>query len=94
MSKVRLAQLYREFNEQFWSGRLPQYRVAFHSLPGNLLGECLTDRKLIRIAPSLKGKPDQLRRTLLHEMCHIGTGTGHGKRFQAALMRLAEQGED
>ncbi len=94
MRQVNLAQLYREFNQQFWNGRLPEYRVMFHSLSGNVPGECLTDRRLIRIDPSLKSKPDALRRVFLHEMCHVGTGTGHGKKFQAALMRLAKQGED
>jgi hypothetical protein len=38
--------------------------------------------------------PEEVRRVLLHEMCHakIGRG-GHGKRFLAELQHLVEMGE-
>ena len=60
---------------------------------GTMLGQyglCRQEKQTILIRPGLDG--NDLRETLLHEMCHIGS-TGHGKRFQAKLARLASLGE-
>ena len=86
----KLTQLYRELNQRFWNGRLPDYRVRFCKLPVGKKGECLSERGLIRLTVGLE--EDELRRTLLHEMCHIGCHY-HGQKFLARLIRLAEQGE-
>jgi hypothetical protein len=84
-----LTQLYNELNRQFFNGRLPRYRVTFYKAMTKQ-GWCISERRLIRLSPSL---PDaQIRKVLLHEMCHIGT-PDHGKRFQAKLARLAALGE-
>ncbi len=83
--------LYHKLNKQFFSNRLPRYRVVLCNLRGSLHGECLPERRLIRIDRSLDS--GTMRSTLLHEMCHIGC-LGHRPRFQAKLMRLAKQGEE
>lgn len=53
-------------------------------------GQCDTGRQRILLRRGLS--PDEVRRCLLHEMCHIGA-PGHGQRFQAKLRRLVERGE-
>ncbi len=86
-----LAVLDNGFNQAFFLGRLPRYRVrrACFDAPGQY-GLCRQEKQTILIRPGLDG--NDLRETLLHEMCHIGS-TGHGKRFQAKLARLASLGE-
>ena len=81
--------LFDEFNRKYFRDRLPRYRVRFvgarHS---GWRGDCDPKRRMIRLAGD-RSFVDP--RTLLHEMCHIGT-PDHGKRFQAKLLRLAAQG--
>lgn len=93
----RLVEIYNELNGRFFSGILPKFKVVYSNNfsdgfdPGQL-GECDEKRRLIRISPALREAPGQLRKMLLHEMCHID-GKGHGKKFQRRLQRLAGQGE-
>jgi hypothetical protein len=83
--------LYHELNRRYFAGRLPRYRVTFaQPQVTGWRGECLPGQRLIRLRRGFTG--DELRRTLLHEMCHIGA-PGHGQRFQAKLARLVDQGE-
>jgi hypothetical protein len=83
--------LYHELNQRYFRGRLPQYWVVFaQPKVTGWHGECFPARRLIQLRRGLTG--DELRQTLLHEMCHIGS-PGHGRRFQAKLARLVEQGE-
>ena len=90
-----LTKMFVEANAKFFRGRLPKYRVVFTSVDtmGNMDGQCLQDRLLIRVAKELRSDPYRVRRTLLHEMCHHGC-PHHGKRFLAKLKRLADLGEE
>ena len=82
---------FRKLNRQFFGGRLPPHRVVLKSgFPRH--GECIPERRFIRLGRGLGNDPTELRRTLLHEMCHIGT-PNHGRRFQAKLLKLAQAGE-
>jgi len=88
---AQLTRLYADLNTRLFQGRLPTFRVTLvASLPRSKHGECLQERRLIRVRWG-RG-PAAPRRVLLHEMCHIGT-PHHGRRFQAKLLRLAAQGE-
>ena len=92
--KTYASQLFDELTRKYWRGRLPRYRVIERaSLPADRLGQCDNARRTILLAshPS----PEALRLTLLHEMCHIGTGPGsdHGPRFLRKLRRLVQLGE-
>jgi WLM domain len=83
--------LYHELNQRYFGGRLPRFRVTFtQPRVSGWHGEIFPARRLIRLRRGLTG--DELRRTLLHEMCHIGA-PHHGQRFQAKLARLVAQGE-
>lgn len=95
---INLNRLFDQFNRTFFHGRLQKYRVRraahrklvkmtnYHLLCGYYDEKTLT----LWISVNLKGK--WLRRTILHEMCHIGI-PNHGKKFQARLSRLAKAGE-
>ena len=85
--------LYQEFNQQFFSGRLPDFRVRV-SLAVDGGGVCYPKRRIIFMCPNTN--PDETRKILLHEMCHIetlGEENSHGPAFQAQLMDLYYQGE-
>lgn len=93
--KTTANQLFDEFNRKYWRGRLPRYRVIFRNKIGDdFLGMCNSHAKTILLKKSLVG--DDLRLTLLHEMCHIGGsygGNGHGPAFLRKLRRLVRLGE-
>ena len=93
--QANLTTLFEELNRIFFSGRLPPYKVRLTSFDTNTgevqHGECLPEKQTILINSGLSG--EDLRMTLLHEMCHIGS-IGHGKKFQSKLRRLALMGED
>ena len=87
-----LGALFNDLNERYFDGRLPKYRVVLSSLPGGGRGMCVIGRPLIRLARGLS--PEMLRRTLLHEMCHVGIPrSGHGKRWEKRMLKLADLGE-
>lgn len=91
MTETQLCRLFEEFNARFFHGRLPRYRVReSRTHRGGHFGTCNSPSKTILLQPQLS--QPLLRRTLLHEMCHIGTPS-HGSRFRAKLLRLATMGE-
>jgi hypothetical protein len=79
--------LFDELNTRFFDGRLPKYRVRWCAPHGREHGFIDEAAATICICD-----PPDVRVTLLHEMCHIGTA-GHGRVFRAKLRRLARQGE-
>jgi len=86
-----LQELFDELDRTRFGGRLPAYRVEFADLPGVGHGICFSKDRLIQIHSTLSG--EHLRRILLHEMCHHYS-EGHGKRWQAEMLRLgSEHGE-
>jgi len=89
---LNLRRLFDELNYQFWDGRVPRCRVRRRDLHG-LKGKCVFARREIWIDKTLS-EPEEVRRVLLHEMCHarIG-GRRHGERFSAELQHLFEMGE-
>src|SRR5262245_26836139 len=86
----------REFdllNRVYWRGRLPRYRVIQRKALCNAVGWCNEKTRIILLAPH--ATQEALRLTLLHEMCHIGTGSGwdHGPKFRRKMQRLVRLGE-
>ncbi len=90
MRRTGLNGLYDELNARYFAGKLPRYRVT-QSRTMLSRGWCLRERHLIRVHADLSSKGQ--RATLLHEMCHVAAGYGHGRRFQDQLRALAQQGE-
>ncbi len=90
-SPANPTKFYNDLNSQFFDGKLPRYRVTFSKgVFGPWKGFCLGKRRLIRLRRGLP--PQEVKRVLLHEMCHIGA-KGHGRRWQEKMLRLAAQGE-
>jgi len=85
-----LTEMYKELNVYFFNGRLPNYIVRFIQLE-HKKAYLNTKDKTVDIDME-KIREQELRRILLHEMCHFKSGW-HGQIFQAELRRLHEMGE-
>lgn len=77
-----------KFNQTYWGGRLPRYRVIVSTRYGGQ-GMCLKDARRIWLTPGLNGS---LEKVLLHEMCHAAASGYHGEKWLAEMLRLAELG--
>lgn len=104
MSKP-LEKLYRCYNKQFFSGRLPKYKVMFISKFSSKtqVGECDPTKHVIKIAKGIKNYPCEVKMTLFHEMVHAKLLEGkqitfkvaynyHSNKFQREMLRLAKAG--
>ena len=81
----RLGHLFDELNRKYFGGKLrkrPVRWAAWKREPQD--GLCTPRAIYIRRGIS----SECVAQTLVHEMCHIGTGKGHGKRFNTALARV------
>src|SRR6516225_9519030 len=87
----RLERLFERYNQKFWRGQLPRYRLRIATL-GERLGQCDWKKKLIEIDIEANTNDRQIRCTLLHEMVHAATRTGHGVKFFAQIERLMRRG--
>jgi len=79
--------LFDRLNAGLFEGLLPKYRVQKCTPRNGERGFIAEEALTIWICTS-----QDLRETLLHEMCHIGTA-GHRRAFRARLRHLARQGE-
>jgi hypothetical protein len=84
-----LQSMFDRFNQRYWCGRLPRYRVIQSDRFGGR-GMCRRRQKTIHIADGLCRKEAEI--TLLHEMCHAATRGGHGNAWLAEMLRLAKMG--
>lgn len=102
-SDIDLVALFSEINESHFGGQLPpvgvQWQEHLEELnPGDgYTLEGLTDGKTILVSSALRGKEDELRRTLCHEAVHIklngsSAAARHDEAFQAELRRVFESG--
>lgn len=96
-TEKRLSRLFARYNRKYWRGRLPSYRVVPAALPGSILGQCHSRKRLIEIDVRKHSTDAQLRGTFLHEMAHAGVGArsnglGHGVPFFGQVERLLQKG--
>jgi predicted SprT family Zn-dependent metalloprotease len=86
--------LFAQLNFLHFNGEIPSYRIAYNSRFANLAGRITYKPPLIELSPKhLKGKPDELRETLLHEMIHAwlharGENPGHTHAFKKKMREL------
>lgn len=93
-------ELFHSLNEQFFEGKLPDYRIEF--APQSRLqsddpetgGEHVGKERKILLAEALRLKPEGMRRMLIHEMVHADTGDEHDERFFDKLVEIARTGEE
>lgn len=79
--------LFDRLNAGLFDGRLPKYRVCTCTPRNGERGFIDENARTIWICTS-----QDLRETLLHEMCHIGA-LGHGRPFRNRLRHLIRRGE-
>jgi hypothetical protein len=88
----RLIQLFQRYNQLYWSGKLPEYRIGTASDLGGLLGQCDARTRTIQIDVAKHKSARELRSTLLHEMCHLAAdrkgSRGHDAKFFEQLEQL------
>lgn len=92
MNGRQLRILFRQFNKQYFGGRIPPYQI--HVVPHiTWLGEyghCNKEKRLIRIKAGLSD--EEAVSTLLHEMAHAVTRGGHPKSWKKEMIKLREAG--
>lgn len=89
-----LRSLFADLDLKFFKGRLNGYQIKWAYLPGPtgpIRGRCNPESRTIKIQRGLRG--EDLRRTVLHEMCHAGSTAKHGRLFERELKRLGKLGE-
>src|SRR6516165_10439346 len=92
----RLQRLFDRYNQLYWRGKLPAYRVLDSKLE-SALGDCdWSRRRIIKIDVQAHASNRELRSTVLHEMCHAAAqergSRGHDLKFFAQVERLLEKG--
>jgi hypothetical protein len=93
--KTPLERAYRYYNRKYFFNSLPalgEFELRWDDIPGSVMGMCSEDEIVISTKYQREGALWQM--TLLHEMCHmkLGTRAGHGPKFQAEMLRLAQAG--
>jgi predicted SprT family Zn-dependent metalloprotease len=87
----RLNQLFQRYNQLYWSGKLPKYRIV-DAPTLRCLGRCDLRRRTIEIDVPKHKSERELRSTLLHEMCHVAAhrkgSRGHDAKFFEQLEQL------
>jgi hypothetical protein len=90
----RLRDLFERYNQIYWRGALPRYRVVETKLSqARCVGRCDWRKRTIEIDTDEHNSDRGVRATLLHEMAHAAArGGGHGEKFFAQLDRLMRSG--
>jgi predicted SprT family Zn-dependent metalloprotease len=91
---AELQLLFAQLNYMHFDGEIPTYRIVYNARFSNLAGRITYKPPTIELSPKhLKGKPDELRETLLHEMIHAwldakGANPGHTAAFKRKMQEL------
>jgi len=86
--------LFAQYNFVHFDGEIPTYRIAYNARFSNVAGRITYKPPLIELSPKhLRGKVDELRETLLHEMIHAwlharGENAGHTPTFKRKMREL------
>lgn len=88
-----LRKLYPELNARHWEGQLPEVYIRVEPETARYAGNASTSIFNMDIAFSgayvLVATAQQLRQTLLHEMCHVAVrDQDHGPRWRAEMERV------
>ena len=91
---AELQMLFAQYNFRYFDGEIPSFRIAYNARFSNLAGRITYKPPTIELSPKhLKGKPDELRETLLHEMIHAwlfsrGDNPGHTAAFKKKMREI------
>jgi hypothetical protein len=91
-TQQRVERLFERYNRIYWRGKLSGYRVVLADLSKeSAWGLCEWRKKIIKINPH-RESDREVRATLLHEMAHAASRSGHTVPFFAQLERLIKRG--
>jgi DNA-directed RNA polymerase subunit RPC12/RpoP len=91
---AELQLMFAQFNYAYFNGEIPAHEIAYNNRFSNVAGRITYKPPKIELSPKhLRGKPDQLRETLLHEMIHAwlfarNENPGHTPRFKKKMREL------
>ena len=88
MLQPQCQELFDTYNQRFFDGRLPPYRIILSDPYGSgMHGICRKKQREILLRTNLRDK--ELPLVLLHEMGHAAVPkSGHGKLWSAEMLRL------
>lgn len=97
LSDKQLRRWYREYNQRWFSGELPESIDILYAPITGCLGDvidCPAEDFIIRINPQCAFDTRMVRMILLHEMAHVAVWpyAWHGGKFQDEMQRLAALG--
>jgi hypothetical protein len=92
VTQQQCQELFDTYNQRYFGGRLPPYRIVLSNLNDDGTcrtdGECRKETLEIHLRTGLQVSDVPL--VLLHEMAHAASSSGHGKEWEAEMLRLAE----
>ena len=86
--------MFAQYNYAYFEGEIPSHEIAYNNRFSNVAGRITYKPPKIELSPKhLRGKPEQLRDTLLHEMIHAwlfarGENPGHTSAFKKKMREL------
>ena len=86
--------LFAQYNFVHFDGEIPSFKIAYNARFSNVAGRITYKPPLIELSPKhLRGKEEELRQTLLHEMIHAwlyarGENPGHTPAFKRKMREL------
>lgn len=86
--------MFAQFNYWYFDGEIPAHEIAYNNRFSNVAGRITYKPPKIELSPKhLRGKPEQLRDTLLHEMIHAwlyarNLNPGHTPAFKKKMREL------
>ena len=86
--------MFARFNYAYFDGEIPAHEIAYNNRFSNVAGRITYKPPKIELSPKhLRGKPEQLRETLLHEMIHAwlfakNLNPGHTHAFKNKMREL------
>lgn len=86
--------MFAQFNYAYFDGEIPTHEISYNNRFSNVAGRITYKPPKIELSPKhLRGKPEQLRETLLHEMIHAwlfarNENPGHTAKFKRKMREL------
>ena len=91
---AELQMMFAQFNYAYFGGEIPDHTIVYNNRFSNVAGRITYKPPRIELSPKhLRGKPEQLRETLLHEMIHAWLfarheNPGHTPAFKKKMREL------
>jgi predicted SprT family Zn-dependent metalloprotease len=91
---AELQMMFAQFNWMHFNGEIPAFKIVYNARFSNVAGRIGYKPPVIELSPKhLRGKPEDLRQTLLHEMIHAwlharGENSNHTPAFKKKMREL------